>query len=334
MACIRYPIPHRSKMLSRSIRLLAVVASMLIAFQAPAIAVNTAPIPPSAPPVVSRGGTGQSGGDATVFAHVSSPGTSSAGHEEAPQTSTDESTGSQASSDPCFYLPIPATKGDPRLSGADPSTGVLYLVSCPDALNATTGNVVFQQQGTVWTPNGVPPAPPPPDPAQIAQEAAGKMTAPDPVIHLGPNAQQVAVKVPVWLWIDPPQPIALTVAVRGLSVTVTAALVSTTWAMGEGDRSGPSSSGGSAVTCTGSGTPPPAHPLRTVVPPCGYTYTWKSLPERTGGTGAYQITATTNWQVSWTASDGTNGTLPAPLTPATTQQVAVGEWRAELVAGR
>lgn len=278
-----------------------------------------------------RGGGSNSGtSDVNVEVRVSGSGPGA----NRPQQSSGGQGDADQAVDPCFYVPIPATKGDPRLSGADPITGVLYLVSCPDALNATTGNVVFQQQGTVWTPNGVPPAPPPPDPAQIAQEAAGKMTAPDPVIHLGPNAQQVAVKVPVWLWIDPPQPIALTVAVRGLSVTVTAALVSTTWAMGEGDRSGPSSSGGSAVTCTGSGTPPPAHPFRTVVPPCGYTYTWKSLPERTGGTGAYQITATTNWQVSWTASDGTNGTLPAPLTPATTQQVAVGEWRAELVAGR
>ncbi len=206
---------------------------------------------------------------------------------------------------------------------------MLYIVSCPDALNQQTGNVVFQQQGTVWAPNGQPPAPPPPDPAQIAQEAAGKMTAPDPVVHLGPNADQLAVKIPVWLWIDKPQPLSLTVAVRGLSVTVTAKLVSTTWSMGEGNTSG-----GSTVTCPGAGTPPPAGADRTVVPACGYTYTWKSLPERTGGTGTYEVTATTNWQVTWTASDGTSGTLPAPLTPATTEQVAIGEWRAVLVSGR
>lgn len=306
---------------------LFVGVALLIAPSTGTLARNAALLPPpTTNPTVSIVGDIR-----TIGTTITAPGSRPTDQPIDGPTQTQATSGAVV--DPCFYVPIPALKGDPRLGGADPSTGVLYLVSCPDALNVATRNVIFQQQGAIWTPNGTPPAPPPPDPAQVAEEAAGKMTAPDPVIHLGPNAKQVAVKVPVWLWIDKPQPMTLTVAVRGLSVTVTATQISTSWSMGEGDRIGPSSAGGSPVTCAGTGTAPPPHPDRTVIPPCGYTYTWKSLPERTGGTGTYPVTATTNWQVTWTASDGTNGTLPAPLTPTATEQVAVGEWRTELVSG-
>ena len=222
---------------------------------------------------------------------------------------------------------------DSRLGGDDPSTGVLYLVSCPDALRLGTGDVVYQTQGAVWVKNGNPVVPPPPDPGQIAEEAAGQMTAPNPVIHLGPDPNKLAVKVPVWLSVDDRAPMTLTVAVRGLSVTVTATLKSTTWSMGEPVDPADPSDKVASFNCDGAGTPAPAHPDPAVKPPCGYTYVWKSLAERTGGTKTWPVTATTNWDVTWTASNGTGGALANPLTPTTTQQVAVGEWRSTLVSG-
>lgn len=244
--------------------------------------------------------------------------------------SAKSSDSSQASNgkdeDPCWYTPVRARKGDPRLGNDDPSTGVLYEVSCPDAINAGTGNVVFANLGAVWAPNGVPPAAPPPDPAQLAQEAAGQMTAPDPVLHLGPDPARLAVKIPVWLSVDNPGPMTLTVAVRGLSVTVTATLASTTWTMGEPTTTT------TTLTCTGAGTPPPPNPDPSTTPPCGYTYHWKSTTDRTHGTGTWPVTATTHWQVTWTATNGTNGALPAPLTPTSTQQFPIGEWRSTLIA--
>jgi hypothetical protein len=179
----------------------------------------------------------------------------------------------------------------------------------------------------------VAPVAPPPAPDQVAEEAAGQMTAPDPVIHLGPDPAKLAVKVPVWLSVDNQAPMVLTVAVRGLSVTVTATLRSTTWSMGEPINPDDPSNKAATFSCNGAGTPAPAHPDPKIQPPCGYTYIWKSLADRTGGTKTWPVTATTNWDVTWTASNGTAGALPNPLTPSTTQQVAVGEWRSSLVSG-
>ncbi len=235
--------------------------------------------------------------------------------------------------DPCWYMPLTATKGDPVLGGDDPSAGVLYSVLCRDGIHVVAHGVTYARAETVWVRNGAPVVVPPPDPAQVAQEAAGTMTAPNPVVNLGPNPATVAVKVPIWLWIDDPAPMTLTVAVRGLSVTVTAKLTSTTWSMGEPFDPADPASKVASFTCQGAGTPAPARPDPKAKPPCGYTYIWKSLRERTNGAGTWPVTATTNWAVTWTASDGTNGALPRPLTPATTRQIAVGEWRSSLIAG-
>ncbi len=159
------------------------------------------------------------------------------------------------------------------------------------------------------------------------------MTAPDPVIRLGPDPNKLAVKVPIWLSVENQIPMTLTVAVRGLSVTVTATLKSTTWSMGEPVDPTDPSTRVPAFNCDGAGSPAPTHPDPTTDPPCGYTYIWKSLAERTGGTKTWPVTATTNWAVTWAASNGTGGTLANPLTPTSTQQVAVGEWRSSLVSG-
>ncbi|MET3806857.1 hypothetical protein ABIB25_003877 [Nakamurella sp. UYEF19] len=219
------------------------------------------------------------------------------------------------------------------MGGDDPSEGVLYLVSCPDAININTGALIYAQTDTIWARTGVAPVAPPPDPAALAQQAAGRLQAPDPSIQIGPNPGQLAVKVPIWLSITDQPPLTLTVAVPRLSVTVTATLTSTTWSMGEPVDPATPNAKVANFTCEGTGTPAPADVDAGTKPPCGYTYIWKSLTDRTDGTGTWPITATTHWTVTWTASDGTNGTLPQPLTPQATTQVAIGEWRSTLVAG-
>ncbi len=262
-------------------------------------------------------------------------GTSSSGKGYMPKhpNPASDNAGGAATDDPCWYTRIEAKPGDSRLGGDDPTSGSLYIVSCPDAIDLKTGNVVFNQTGAVWARNGAPPAPPPPNPEKIAQSVADQMTAPDPVVHFGPDLTKVAVKVPVWLWVDTQEPISFTLAVRGLSVTVTATLKSTTWSMGEPVDPADPSHKVASFECEGAGTPSPAHPDPAVKPPCGYTYIWKSLAERTNGSKTWPVTATTNWDVTWTASSGTGGALTNPLTPTTTQQVAVGEWRSNLVSG-
>ncbi len=276
-------------------------------------------------------GGGLLGGHPKVNVRVSKPAAkSNLGSDKSAAKSEGSS---EPVSDPCRYIPIRPVANDPRLGGDDPATGVLSIISCPDLLHGGTGNVVYATQGTVWARNGVPAVARPPDPAQVAQEAVGQMIAPNPVITLGPHPNQLAVKIPVWLSVNDPGPMTLTVAVRGLSVTVTATLTSTTWSMGEPvDPANPSNKV-AAFTCPGSGTPAPAVPDSRTPPPCGYTYIWKSTADRTHGTRTWPVTATTNWHVTWTASNGAAGVLPNPLTPNATVQVNIGEWRSTLING-
>ena len=82
-------------------------------------------------------------------------------------------------------------------------------------------------------PGAAPAAPPPPDPAVLAQQAFQQIPIPKPDIHLGPNPDLVAVNIPVWLWISRAQVAPVTVTAGGVSVTATPALTSVSWSMGE-----------------------------------------------------------------------------------------------------
>ena len=82
-------------------------------------------------------------------------------------------------------------------------------------------------------PGVAPAAPPPPDPAVLAQQAYQQIPIPKPDIHLGPNPDLVAVNIPVWLWVSRAQVAPVTVTAGGVSVTATPALTSVSWSMGE-----------------------------------------------------------------------------------------------------
>lgn len=278
------------------------------------------------PPTTSFIGDGQT----TIGTSLSTEGKPSSGSVRSP--SPDSSSGATVASDPCWYTPVEPQLNDSRLGGDAPTSGILYAITCPEAINLSTGKLVYFGNGSIWVRNGQPLAPPAPDPGQIAEQASGQITVPLPAIHLGPDAGKLAVKVPIWLWVDSPAPLTVTVAVRGLAVTVVASLESTTWSMGEPiDQKSPLTKVIS-FNCSGPGIPAPAAPDPQFQPACGYTYNWKSLNDRTGGSGSWSVTATANWRVRWTASNGTQGQLAKKLTPSTSQQVTVGEWRSTLVA--
>jgi hypothetical protein len=58
---------------------------------------------------------------------------------------------------------------------------------------------------------------------------------------------------------------------------------------------------------------------------------WRSLKERTGGTGKWPITATSNWNVTWQSNTGvTGGTV---LNATSNDQFDIGEFRTVLVQG-
>ena len=234
--------------------------------------------------------------------------------------------------DPCFYLPQSPDKA--RAAGHDPATGTLYEAHCPvsSLLPGLPDGVRWVVRQT-WAPTGQAPVVPAPDPLELAQSAAAQLTVPAPVVHLGPDQDKVAVKVPVWLWVEEQPVLQASVSAGGLTVNATATMTSTDWSMGE-PVDNPDRDPGSRVppfTCAAGGSAPPAGFDRTTAPPCGYTYAWRSTAARTNGAGAWRVTTVAHWTVHWVATNGANGDIPLQATAST--EVRVGEWRASLVAG-
>ena len=166
---------------------------------------------------------------------------------------------------------------------------------------------------------------------RLAQQAIGQLTIPQPVIGAGPNRSKLAVNLWTWLWVNNPGPLAATVALGGVSVTATATIASVTWSLGEPTTTGDTYSPGApaTVTCQGTGTPLPASYDWKVQPPCGYMFHWRSLTERTGGTGKWPVSATSTWNVTWQSTTGVTGATT--LTAAANDAFDIGEYRTVLV---
>ena len=287
-------------------------------------------------------GVTASGDGSTAVVEVTTPAGAQKHHSATPSDATSGQVGSAPNSsvhsdsieiDPCFYLP--ASDAESRTAGFDPSKGTVSLARCPHQSSVPgLPDGVTWRGDYVFAANGAPAAvAPPPDASELAQEATGLLRVPTPLVHMGPDPAVVAVKIPVWLWIEDPRTLTATVSAGGLSVTATAKVTSTVWSMGEPAGDSPDRLGGpvAAFTCDGLGSAPPGPVVdRSVTPPCGYTFIWRSLPERTGGSGAWPVSVVAKWTVSWVATNGQNGQLPLQATAQV--GVHVGEWRTVLVA--
>ncbi len=118
-----------------------------------------------------------------------------------------------------------------------------------------------------------------------------------PVFGPDPNNNEwkmLAVGFPVWLWTDGPREKSATASAQGLTFRLRASLRSTTFAMGDGKQ----------LTCTAMTTYTSSVKPGSKSPTCGYVYTQPSPPK-----GAYTVTATANWQISWSV-DGFSGSFP------------------------
>lgn len=152
----------------------------------------------------------------------------------------------------------------------------------------------------------------------IARTLIVKLQLPDPTPRFGPDPsvnewKMAAVGYPLWLWTDGPTTVTSTVRAYGVTFTLRADWQSTTFDMG--DRHD--------VTCTSTRPYPSATKPGTRSPVCGYTYQTASLPK-----GNYQVTATTNWRISWSAL-GRSGSLPG--SHSGTWSLPVGELNALVV---
>jgi len=162
-----------------------------------------------------------------------------------------------------------------------------------------------------------------PPPGVLAQLALRYLRLPDPVIRSSPAPGALQLTgLPTWLWIASAlwQPESRTARVPGESVTATAAPVSASWQMGDGQT----------VTCQGPGTPYTVTDNPAAASPaCGYTYDRSSAGQPHA---AYRVTVTITWDITWTGTGGAGGALP-PLYTTAAAAMRVAESQAVNTAG-
>lgn len=156
------------------------------------------------------------------------------------------------------------------------------------------------------------------DLSAMARTLIVRLQLPDPTPRFGPDPEanewkMAAVGYPLWLWTDGPRTVTSRVRAYGITFTLRATWLSTTFDMGDGHT----------VTCTATRAYPRTARPGTASPDCGYTYEKASLPK-----GSYTVTATTNWRIGWSAL-GASGSLPGSYTA--TRALAVGELNALVV---
>ena len=210
----------------------------------------------------------------------------------------------------------PSGPGKVQPGGGHPGPGATQVGGgAPAGCQRTVCALVLQVPGG--------PAPGPPAPQALAVLVRQRLELPLPVIRSSPAPGSLQLtRLPTWLWISPAvwTPRSKTADVPGESVTATATPVSVTWNMGDG----------SAVSCRGPGIPytskySPSSPS----PDCGHTYTQSSAAQPGG---AYHVTATITWDITWAGTGGAGGALP-PLHTLAAAAFQVAESQAVDVSG-
>ncbi len=180
--------------------------------------------------------------------------------------------------DPFGQLPA----NDPAWNGHSPSEGVLKWKSCAVLFPGAPGAPGdFEGRPVVYGffPNGAPIAPPPIDPAILAQRAFRELAIPVPVVNAGPDPTKLAVNLWTWLWVNnnPGQSASLSPPVRSPS------LRRRHWRQSPGRSANPQP----RATPTNPAAPRPS-PARAPAPPHPRPTTGKpSHPAATSTTGAH-----------------------------------------------
>lgn len=186
--------------------------------------------------------------------------------------------------------------------------GAVYLATCVRVGNGPGG-------GWMWLPS--PPAGyggPTITPAQLAARAVDQLPLVGPDIGIAPEPGKTGlVGVPVWMWTQTPTatwgPVTATATVPSLSVTAQAVASQIEWVMGDGET----------VVCSNPGTPYVKQRGGGESPTCGHVYVRPSVGQPDE---AYQVTATTTWQITWTGG-GESGSLVEQR--SSTVPVRIGE---------
>ena len=264
-------------------------------------------------PIVARAGAdggsagaGSGGGTVTVGAGSGSGSGGSAGSSGG--SSSGGGSGGGGPAWQCTYT-ILTLNNEGGFPPGGPTPGAWYSVTCDDA---ASGAQVTQ---TVWITQGQAASVPQVDPRSLALQAEQSMRLPTPAIGLDPVGTSV-VGLATWLWVDPSiwSVKSVTASAGSVSATAVARPVGVTWTTGDG----------TVVTCGGPGVVyVPTRPAAWQSTYCSHVYAASSLgqpsPDGDPDDGRYPVTATVEWDVSWSAVGAPGGgALPTLYTTSRT----------------
>ena len=200
---------------------------------------------------------------------------------------------------------------DPGLLNGAMTADQVVQAQC--TMLAVTGNTAPMCQPAAQGPQRAPAAPPPPDPREVARRAVLQLEIPAPTTQIGPEPnvnewKMAVVGYPLWLWTTGPDRIDRTVTEQGITLNLSARRVTTKFDLGDG-------------TVKFCGVTTPYHQgvqPAAESPSCGHRYQKPSLPK-----GKYAVSASTRWEISWSAL-GQSGVLPFERQGPVTQ-LPVGE---------
>ena len=231
---------------------------------------------------------------------------------------------SSSSGTACTYIPLPA-KQAAEFGPGGPTPGSWYWVKCP-------GKTLTIYNGALsWFPSATPAKTNSPAvaPSALALQAESSLTLPSPIVNLNPSAFSV-VNLSSWLWINGEtwHSFRETASAGGVSATAIAVPDTVTWSMGDGHT----------VVCGGPGIPyQPEIFDAPQTTDCSYAYIKSSAgqpsPDGDSNDGAYNVTATITWTVSWSATGVTGGGTLPPLQTSSTVPVRVEQVESVGTAG-
>ena len=194
----------------------------------------------------------------------------------------------------------------------------IFIPECWDGMVEKSECKAAPEEGTSAAPTASAAAPTRAEVETLVRSLVARLEVPVPTPSVGPDPSvnewnMAVVGYPLWLWTDTPASMDSSVSGYGITITMNARRVSTTFDMGDGNK----------VTCARMTAYPRSVKPATPSPTCGYVYSWPSLPK-----GNYTVTATSRWEVDWSAV-GFSGTLP--LSASASRELPVGELHAVVV---
>lgn len=207
------------------------------------------------------------------------------------------------------YMSLDDPQREPP-AGADPA-GAYY--SCTPHPECGTGGVIIRDcYGVSFWSDTVPPGITRLTPGQAAAILIRSFRLQGVNIGFAPDPNTPGsvgyVGIPIWMWVNEPTPLTYgpyeqTATLGGVTITATAQVTSILWNMGDGNN----------VACANPGTRYQVSFGLTDSPNCGYRYS-------TISDGRYNVTATSQWTVTWTGG-GETGTVPLTTTSNTSVEI-------------